>query len=285
MKELLRTIRSSLFDPAFYERVKGRSWESAIKLFAVLGVIGIGISLAIAFGAIIPFAFSDAPSSLESAYPDDLVVTLANGHVSINQPQPYYIKNTLASTPKYLAIFDGDDTLSADLDQNSTYLIVKKSYVISGGSGTNSDQSRITSFARHHGTSTVDKADVVSWIDPIKPYFMPVVLFGGALFTILFTLVGALFWVIGHMIYVLIPAVLIFLFALVRGSQLKYRESYMIGLYASIPVAIFSYLLSFLSLPLPLYAYTLLLLLVAVVNIVERDQISTTSESTPSSGI
>jgi hypothetical protein len=267
MKELIQAIRSSVFDPAFYQAAKSRSLSSAVKPLFVLGVIGIGISLVVAFGAIIPFAFSNTLGSVESAYPDNLVITVANGQMSINQPQPYYVKNTFGSDPKYLAIFDRDDTLSANPQENSTLILVKKSYFITGGSS-GSDQARITSFARQQGTTTIDKVRIVGWIDPLKPYFTPVVLFGGALLTVALTLTGALLWVVGHLLYLFIPALLIFLFSRLRGERLQYKESYMMSLFASIPVVILSYGVSLLSLRLPFLTYTLLLLALAVVNIV-----------------
>ena len=115
------------------------------------------------------------------------------------------------------------------------------------------------------GTTTVDKSTVVSLIDRYKSYFIPGVLFGGALMFTIFAILGTCFWVLFHMIYLLIPAALIFLFGLVRGVRMKYRECYMIAVYASIPVAILFYVVS--RVIQIEYAYSLVLLLLAIGNI------------------
>jgi Protein of unknown function (DUF1189) len=268
--EFFRVIRSSLYDPAFYDRVRGQvRLGPAIKIFGILSIVGIGLTMAIVYVGLVPFAYSNFPDAVESAYPDDLVVTIAHGEMSVNQPQPYYVQNTLPGLsdqngPKYLAIFDGNDVLSGDLQQNSTFMLVKKAYAITPG---NNDQEQVVSFANIQSTTTVQKSTVVGVIEKLRPYFRPVVLFGGALLFIILTLIGSVFWVVFHMIYVLIPAVLVFLFGQIRGSGMRFWESYMIALYASIPVAILFYLLSRLGVTQPGYAYTLALLLVAVVNI------------------
>ena len=128
--DFLRVIRSSLYDPAFYGRIRTQSISSVIKMFAILGIIGIGILMVVAYIGVIPFAYSHFPDKLEAAYPADLIITVANGALSINQPQPYYVKNSLgfsgANDTKYLAIFDTGDDLSGDLQQNSTFVIIKK---------------------------------------------------------------------------------------------------------------------------------------------------------------
>ena len=267
--DFLRVIRSSFYDPAFYAGIRAQSVSAAIRIFAILGVIGIGVVMVIAYGGVAQFAYSHFPDTLESAYPNDLVITVAQGAMSINQPQPYYVKNMLSSfsnpdDPKYLAIFDGNDVLSGDLQQNSTFAIVKKNFAITHGSN---NQEQVISFSKMQGTTTVEKSTVVGVIDRYKPYFVSGVLFGGAILFVILALFGTFFWVLFHLIYLLIPAALIFLFGLARGARMKYRESYMTAVYASIPVAILFYLLSLLKVINVEYAYTFVLLLVAVVNI------------------
>lgn len=263
----LKTIRSSLYSPVFYRNARAKPLAPAIKIFAVLGAIGVAISMLFALPGLLSFAYSNFPQAIESAYPDDLVITIENGEMSIDQPQPYYIKNTLPvfsgpDAPKYIAVFDGKDKLPEDLLENSTFILLKDKYAIAPGQN---NQEQIIPFSRL-GTTTIQKSTIVAVVDAFKPYFIPAVLGGGALLFLILTLFGALFWVLFHMIYILIPALLMFLFGLLRGSKMTYKESYMTALYASIPVAIFFYLLGLLHILQPQYAYTLLLLLVAIAN-------------------
>ncbi len=266
MMDFWHTIKSSFFDPVFYNTIRTQPLRPGIKILSILGLVGVGLPMIFALGGLIAFAFSDSLRVVESLYPSELVITIADGEMSINQPQPYYVKNSLTTKPepKYLVIFDGDDQISGDGQENSTMILVKKKFAMTGGSDS---QGRVISFSNLEGTTTIEKSTVVNLIEKIRPYFAPVVLIGGIIALVAGTVFAVFFWVLFHMIYILFPSVLIFLFSLMRGSHMTYTESYKIGLYASIPIAIFSYLCSHLGFPLPAFAYSLILLLIAVVNI------------------
>lgn len=267
------------YDPSFYVEVRTKTLGSGAKTLYLWGVIGIALwTLFITIVTIIPFALSDFPEKIVAAYPDDLVVMVANGHLSINQPLPYYVKNTLFETTpespvEYLAIFDGGNTLSGDAHDNSTLALIKETYAITGsGNG----QSRVTSFSSIEGTTTAQKSDIIAMVDKVRPYFKSVVL-GGAAFMVIFgTLFGALMWVGLHMVYLLIPAVLIMFFTMTRTSPLSFKESYMIALHASIPVAIVFFLLAFAGFAKIPFVYTVLVVAIAVINIMHA-----TTESAP----
>ena len=268
--DIFRVIRSSIYEPAFYARIRSRTLWSTIKTFVILGLVGFGLLMLFAYIAIVPLAHSGLPDAVASAYPADLVVTMAKGELSINQPQPYYIKNTLPifsgkGEPQNIAVFDGNDQLSSDLKQNSTFVIVKKQFAITQGrDGTE----QVTPFTSYQSTTTIDQAKFVGMVDKVKPYFAPGIIYGGAVLLLLITLFGALFWVIYHGIYVLIPALLIFLISKLQKDHMKFSESYMVALYASVPIAILFYLLLLLSIKLPIpFAYTALLLIVAFINL------------------
>jgi hypothetical protein len=270
LAKFFRTLRSSLYDPAFYSQVPEKELSSGIKVFSVLAGVGILISLLVVCLDIIPFAFGDFPTKLENAFPADLVVTVVDGNLSINQPEPYYVKNTLeeaTSSLENLVIFDTGDQLPGSHTENNTFVLVKKTYAISGSESQNG---RVASFSDLHGTSTLDKAMVVSFIEKYRPFFAPVVLFGSAALIVMGTFFITLGWLLFHLLYLVIPAVLIRLFSLVHKPRLTFKGAYMVALYASIPVTILSWLVSLTEWSLPHYSYTLLLLLVAVANLTRR---------------
>lgn len=262
---IVRTVISSVFNPDFYARIKDQEVTDASKSFAILGIAGIGLVMAIGYvTVVIPFAVSKWPEKIEAVYPADLVVTIHNGALSINQPEPYAIKNPHdGAQTKNLVIFDTGDQLTGDLSKNSTYAIVKKSYVISGTPG----QERVSSFANQEGTTTITREQVDSVVRKVQPYFAPAVLIGGLFALVFAALIAAAGWVLFHFIYVLIPAALIYLYASAQSLPFSYRQSYMIALYASIPVAILTYALSFVHVSAPPLSYTILLLVVALINI------------------
>ncbi len=268
--DIFRVIRSSLFDPAFYARMRTQPLTQAIRTFAILGLAGFGIIMVFAYVAVVPIAHSGLPDAVAAAYPSDLIVTVARVELSINQPQPYYIKNTLPffsgkDAPENLVIFDGTDQLSGDLKANSTFAIIRKDGAITQG---NNGQDQYMSFSAYQSTTTIDQSKFVGLVDQVKPYFAPAIIFGCALLFLFIAVIAGMLWVVFHGIYVLIPALIIFLVAMLQKKTLKYSEAYMIGLYASIPPAILFFLFSLLRLSVPVpFTYTITLLLIAFINL------------------
>ena len=270
-----QSIRSSLYDPSFYSQLRGQSIAEPLKIYAVLGILGFGVTLGILYANVVPLAFSSLPDQVVAVYPSDgLSITLASGQMSINKPQPYYVMNPLSekwlgtSTPKYLVIFDGDDTLGMDLEQNSTFALVKKTYIIApegNGSG-----SKITTFSKEEATTTLTKVDVVTFIESVKPYFAPTLIIGGFILVLLGTMISTFFWIMFHFLYCIIPAVLIWIFMYLRKTPLLFAESYVTTLYASMPVVIVSFIVTILGLGLPPLSYTLFVLIIAIANLTKN---------------
>lgn len=281
MKDLFDTIRSSFYDPAFYARVPQFSIFSAIKIFALLGVVGfavIGISL---IPAAVDFANSDLPRAVKAVYPDDLTVSITDGKLSVNQPQPYYIKNTLPlisdgeDGPKNLVVFDGGNTLADDLQESSTLVLFKEKYLIAPGQN---DQQQIIPLSKL-GTTTVDKIIFAGWVDKVEPYFKPVVLWGGSGLLMVMLIFGTAFWIVFHLVYLLLPALVVFLFSKSRTKPYEYTEAYMIVAYASIPTAILIFLFEAIpAIPQISFLYTLVLFVFVIINIADRSNNTPTTE-------
>ena len=262
----LRAIRSTLYDPAFYMQVKKRGIEAPIKLYAIVVSVGMTIIAIALYASVVPLAFSNTLDNLQAAYPDVLVVTLAGGELSINQQTPYYVKNTVIPRgPENLVVFDIDDTLKGSAKDNAAFFFVKKTYVVAGDDG----EERVRSFPDHVGTTTIAKSDVTEMVEKVRPYFKSAVLIGGLFLAVLLTLMGTLAIVIVHVVYTTVPALLVYLLSLIRKERLTYKESYVVAMYATIPVVIAVFLVSRVV-PLPPFTYTFLVLLVAIINLSPR---------------
>ena len=280
--EFLTPIGRSFFDPTFYRHVRTETLTPVVKLFAFLGTLGIALTMGSVLFAALPFAFSSFPDQLEAVFPNDLIVTIASGSVAINKPQPYYIPvpasmpsfatSSSSVVPKFLVIFDASNTLSSDTIENSTYVILKKDYAVSG---TGNDQ-RFTSFEHATGTTAITKKDISGIIDPLKSYFKPVVIIGSALAFVLALIFGTITWVMFHMLYLLFPALIIFFIAHMRPKPVMYKEAYMIAAYASIPVAILAYVSGFFIDAWPVFVYSFLVFFMGFVNLAREESPSVT---------
>ncbi len=267
LKNFCSAVLSSFYNPAFYARVRTENLQKGVIVTAILGLIGAALLMLSFYVNIIPYASGNMLSSVEAMYPDALVITLAHGEVSINQPEPYYIKNTIVpdGLPNFV-IFDTGDTLKGGAAENKTYVLVKKTYVVGAQSN---GQERITHFDSNQATTTFAKADVTHFVDSIRPYVKPVILIGGLFVAVLGAFFVGVFWLGFHMLYLLVPGLLVFLYGKFCIPQMLWHESYVVALYASIPIAILKLILSFSPLALPIFMYTLLVMLVALINLTQ----------------
>ena len=273
MRNFLTTLASTFYNPAFYASERAKGFGKPIWTTAFLGAIGVFLWALFIYANILPFAFSDIVSKVEALYPDELIIQLSHGELSINQPEPYYVKNTFdfdsASTkmPKNLVVFDTGESLKGGAAENSAFVLVRKTYAIAQ----DNNGERITQFSSFATTSTttIAKTDVVKVGEIIRPYVKPAIIIGGFFLAVLGSFFGAAFWVALHLLYLLLPGALIYLYGRFREPQILWKESYIVALYASIPVAILSFALSFASWHLPIFMYTLLVMLVALVNLTQ----------------
>lgn len=266
MKHLFDRLRACLYDPAFYAKARTEDLSPPIRLTAILAFVGAAISAAVFYALIVPIAFLPVIDTAESVFPDDLIVTVENGEMSINQEQPYYIKNTLFEEgPENLVIFDGGDQLEGTATQNSTFVLVKKTYVVAGSE----DDERIENFGQL-GSTTISKDDVRSFANAVRPYYKPVLLGGGLIVAIIGALFVGILWLIFHLVYlVLLPTPVLYVYGRFRSPQMEFKESYIVVIYASIPVAVLTFIISLFGFHWPAFMYTLLVVLVALVNVTQ----------------
>jgi hypothetical protein len=97
MKRFLETIKLSLTSKAFYQRVIDGTEPFGFKYVFFINAIS---SLVIAL-CLIPFVLllrsDQLHQKIVSYVPAELTVTFSHGKISINQPEPYFIKNISSS--------------------------------------------------------------------------------------------------------------------------------------------------------------------------------------------
>lgn len=264
--QLFKTVSSSIYYPGFYSHIRKGRIEDVVKTFLIMGVVGIGFSLLGVFALVVPFAFSNPTAKLEQAFLDNLVVSFASSTLSINQPQPLYINNPFTDDPKYLAVFDTENTLDEDPKDISTLAILKKEYVMLRSADERSERESYDDLGATT-TLTIQKSDISAFTQALRPYVAPMILIGAICVVVLGSVFGAIAWVFFHALYLLIPALLLYVFGKIRDEKGSYKEMYLVAAYASIPVAIISFAMLLLSIPRIDFAYTLLLIVVALVNL------------------
>lgn len=235
MKELFLDIKKSVYDPVYYQELLSRPAKYSIKYFfglALLAALILSIALSFSIVPLVRHFVSELSPNLLGAYPEELVVTVANGTFSANVPQPYYIdpphgyaselaKNGFA----HLVVIDTLSDVTPDRFSAYATLVwfAARHVVVADTNG----QMKINEY--EPGTDFIlDKAKFATLVHAAEPYFKwaaPVVV--AAVF------VGMSIAQMFNLLYLVFGAVLIFLlgrFAL--KQKWTYGASYRIGLHA-----------------------------------------------------
>jgi len=114
----------SFFSRDLYRDV-GLSWKGICfgYLFLLLAVCWIPMMVRIHLG-FTAFVKNDAPSVLEQIP----VITITDGEISIDEPEPYYI--TIPDTNNNLAVIDTTDSITSPEDANAFCLLTKTSIIM-----------------------------------------------------------------------------------------------------------------------------------------------------------
>jgi hypothetical protein len=240
--EFFRTIRSGIFDPAFYRTMRERKTMSAFGYFALLILVASLVSSLKPVADIAAFVFRPSAEKdtlrgeLLSLYPDGLSVRFDQGIISTNVAEPYAIPFPRAlekeigdrsGYPKNLLVIDTAKPISAsDFEAFDTIAILSKDSV--GFHDAEKDKMEIQYFGRMSGESfTLDKNRFASFVEIAERFAKG---FGIAL---LFLIPIAIFFakLIGFLLYLVFGAFIIWVIAKLRGFPLGYGDSYKAGLY------------------------------------------------------
>lgn len=240
--KLLQRVESSIYDPSFYRTVGQRRLSGALGYFALL-VLALSLFIsAKPFIDIAGFAFQSSGEraalreEVASVYPDELVVTIENGSVSTNVPEPYFVpfpesfKEAFVGdgrAPENLLVINTKKSISSDdFEAFDTFVILGGDSI--GVYQPERQKAQIQGLAGLAGESlVVDKEEFVSmtgtaekfmrWIAVALLFLVPIIVFFMSAFAYLF--------------YLLFGALLIMLVAKLRGVRLGYKEAYKAGLY------------------------------------------------------
>ncbi len=271
---IFQVIRSAVYDPAFYTGLRERTWTEGAKYYAV-------VSFVVVFAFVAPIwalLLTVSPQTIDTVaavYPESLVITVANGVMSTNQEEPYFIPNTFyPELGKNLAVFDtkSDQFSNEEFTSYETVALFKQKFAVGANSANYRDGQmqrgdiRVYDYGTSTATSTLAKADVLAFAEKVKPYVRPVTIAGGAILFSLVVFFGGLGMLVFHLIYILIAAALVFVYFKMRSKDESYRSAYTVALFASIPVTILSAAFDLLGPGLPPLVYTLLLMILVIVN-------------------
>jgi hypothetical protein len=291
MRTFFETIRRSIFDPSFYQDLPSRSLGSAwgyYSGFSLLLAIAFTIALSLPIVPQIRPFLTSAEQVAINLYPDDLVLSLQGGVLSMNKdapvtiPIPTFLRDAIseqdsATTYRSLIVIDPDATATIDTYRAyGTIIFLGKSDVIfpndTGGIEVQSYGKEIS--------GVFDEQDLRHLFDVVQPYYR----FIAPLIVVLIA-IGLLVAYGVKFAYLVLGAIAILVLGRMLGLRWTYGESYVIGLHAiTLPVLIDSALLPFgLSLGVVPLLFTFVMLGVVFMNTkdISRSPLSATPPPPP----
>lgn len=244
--KFIENIKSSIYNPAYYNEILNKPFSYSFRYFLSLAAL-------IAIVSTIVFSFSTLPkmskfineigSNVLKYYPDNLEVTVKNGKVSTNVPEPYFIKMPTEFKSEFQNPNDQKTKTSPDLSKIENMAVIDtaspltidlfRSYktfvLVSRDSVAYYDNSAVKIQPLSQGfDGIINKEKVSSSLNKVMPYLkiLPLVLVPVIL---IFSFIG---FILGNLFYLIFGAFVIWVAAKIRNRNLGYGKAYQIGFHA-----------------------------------------------------
>lgn len=277
----LNTIKSSVYDPKFYSKIKHQKLASALKYFflliLVLTLINV-VALSYELGVRVPQEIKNFINQSVNSFPQDLEVNIDHGQVTTTAQEPFFVP-----FPKDIPE-DIEETPEQDLN-NILVIDTKTPY-----SATQFNQYKTLAWLtkdslfyqnRDFEQRSIDLTDVKDFkfnrlaLEGWVSKFSPVLNMAGPIL-ILLTFIGLFIGFTFNLVYLLFLAVLIFFLSAIFKWGLNYSASFKTAIYASTTAFILDLILfntgiytGFFGFP---FLFTLTALCITTINLQNFDQ-------------
>ncbi len=226
----------------------------------------------------LPGLLDQIQNRLEAAYPDDLVIMVKNGALTINQPTPYYIDIPEMSEVDgytHLITIDPEAEVSDFEESRSIVLVTDREIVYPDQqNGSTITSYRVMSLREFPEDVVLDERQYQSFISKLEPIFAwipriaPFLLLAGV---ILIPFFGTLLSTAWQLMYLLFLTGIVFLISKVFHLNISFGKLYQLSMHGlTIPLAL-SFLMTMLGVYIPLvFTSSFLLWMVIIISKLEK---------------
>lgn len=237
-------VRRSALDLEFYKELLKKPFSFSLKYFFLLSLTVSAVSVLVfaiqAFPTIAngPRYIEQIKTAAQTAFPEELVLTIKNGELSTNVAEPYYIDiPELATKDEGFEHFITIDTSARAEDYPSlkSGVLVTRTAVVYPDRDNGKGGLSVRSLSEFDDM-VIDKTWYDGMFGKIEPYvrYLPAIFIGGfILLLILAPFFLASFAFIGRLIFLAIIALFLFLFAKVAKARLGYKNIYQLTLHGA----------------------------------------------------
>ena len=236
LKNFFSRIRSSFYDPNFYNGVKSQPLKQALYFLlglCVIGALAISIKVAVVFT---PMVKDFLDGSFLNSIPAELEVVIKDGKASTNVFEPYYISvdGKEESTEKFKNILvidrSGGDSIDL-LEKHRAFAVLTETRLfVQKESGS---EIRVLSLS-NFPNMTISRESVAGLLQKYRVYAYPVMALG-----LVVAIVGITLFSFGFYAFMLLLfALAVLIIAKVKKVSLSYAECYKIGAFAIGPAIV-----------------------------------------------
>lgn len=247
ISRFFRTVTDSAFKPSSYEPKLKTKMPSGLGYLYWLLVCSFAVTSLVAAAFYLPArivirAFVDAGDpAIQSLYPAELVVTVANGELSTNVQEPYVIDPPFWATvrdemgdddtqaPTHLITIDTDASIE-DYTEYDTLVFVTATHIVMKGD----NEVRLFPLSDIDESFTLDKTRYDEFVATLMPFvraipaWIDIAVFFGLL---LLPFVGAAFSWAWNLLILLAWSLVLWGISALMGKGLGYGDVYKLGLY------------------------------------------------------
>lgn len=230
----LQNIKSSIFDPGFYSKIKHQNLGSGLKYFFLLILLLTATNtliLSYELGVRIPQEIKSFVNNSISSFPADLEISINNGQVMTTAIEPFFVPfpqssdETKSEDLNNIIVIDTKTPYSStQFNQYKTMAWLSKDslfYQNREFEQRSLDLTKVENFK-------VNRTIVESWVNKFSPW-----LNAAGPMLILFTFIGLFIGFTFNLIYFLFLAILIFFLSSIFKWGLGYSASYKTAIYSS----------------------------------------------------
>lgn len=257
------SLKRSLFDPAYYtELAKGKflfSYKYLLFLFLCLMVIQ-AVQLDgtyIASRSKIQPAINTFIKNAELFYPPNLELTVADGQLSTNVPEPYYLDFSSTKGQPAERHFITIDTKGSieNYPSYNTYVLATHNAVVYPSKASNGSlyQTSVLYFRDLKQNVFINQAIYHNWFKIVQPYSSKASWYIDSLVcvgTVLFILFGSFFWSASVMTGLVILIAIIWIITQIAHRGFAYGSLYKMGMHALTWPILVSELLKYIKFPI-----------------------------------
>lgn len=243
IKAFFYILTKSATSPAYYRDVVTTSLGFSIKYFLMLALVISLISGIISLVITLPKinqTFGNITEDVKNLYPRDLVVKVQDGQMSINQPEPYFIKfpgseefnsdlvktdeTEKAEMPENLLVFDAAGTLDS-LDTYKTLILINKTNILTK----NPNSEKIEAYPlKDLPNGEFSKDTFAKLMDKLQVFVRLIPYLYFAIISVFLFLYNFVY----RFLYALIVGVMLWILGAMLNTQLTYTKNLKIALHA-----------------------------------------------------